>query len=332
MALSYYYAETISKLIHQLDGEQCRLAQLETECVPLLGSRRAYNPGEIKPYSIIYFTPSRDDRRYKLTKKDDYTDYYFEVITELLDEVERVRCNIVRLEKEKQNKMAELAKPISEQSESQELMTKIETILAKNDKLTGQYRDKTKKKTFNLKNSFLLGRTTNALGAGKTNNGDFSFATAHNMPCKKGKGVCLTPVAERKLPKWKKDLWEVSKKLITKIDPDFAEGEDYVVNYSCMNDPNHYVKKHKDADDISYQYALALGDYKGATLRCYAEDDTTVLGDFDYHRKICKMDGRLSHELVMDGFEGTRYCIIWFKSYDRRKNTPDPIFNTPHFV
>ena len=35
------------------------------------------------------------------------------------------------------------------------------------------------------------------------------------------------------------------------IDPDYVEGE-YVVNYSCMTDPNHYVRKHTDSDDISY--------------------------------------------------------------------------------
>ena len=101
--------------------------------------------------------------------------------------------------------------------------------------------------------------------------------------------------------------------------------------WGCMDDPNHHCKKHRDADDISYQYALALGDYEGAKLRCYDDDDTPI-GDFDYKRKICKMDGRLPHELIMNDFKGTRFCIIWFKSYDRRKTIPDALFNTPHFV
>jgi len=262
--------------------------------------------------------------------------YYFETIMKLMDELDEAKRRIKDLESQliKRQQEQEGAKKdtlISEQPEAQALMTKIETILSKHNTLNGQYRDKTKKKTFNLKNSFLLGRTTNALGAGRTKSGEYSFATPHNMPSKKGKGVCLKPVSERKLPKWKKELWEVSKQLITKIDPDFAEGEDYVVNYACMNDPNHHVKKHVDGDDISYQYAMTLGDYKGAKLRCYDADDS-VIGDFDYKRRICKMDGRLPHELIMDDFEGTRYCIIWFKSYDRRKSTPDPLFDTPHFV
>ena len=201
------------------------------------------------------------------------------------------------------------------------LMSKMEQIL-KGVKQTKQYRDKTKKVRFNLEWSFLLGQNISALGAK-------SFETPHNF--KKGKGVCLTPVESRKLPKWKLELWDLSKQLIQLIDPDFADGE-YVVNYSCMRKAEQYVKKHVDADDISHQYALALGDYKNAKLRLYDEHDR-ILGDFDYDHKVCKMDGRLPHELISEGgFEGERFCVIWFKSYDHRKIEPDPIFNTPCYV
>ena len=113
------------------------------------------------------------------------------------------------------------------------------------------------------------------------------------------------------------------------IDPDFAEGE-YVVNYSCMTKPEQYVKKHVDGEDISHQYALALGNYSGAYLRCYDEKEN-VLGDFDYNRKVCKMDGRLPHELIQDDFQGKRFCVIWFKLYDHRKAEPDPICRTPQY-
>ena len=213
------------------------------------------------------------------------------------------------------------ALPKAVSSERKVLMTEIEKIL-KTVKHNQQYRDKTKKVRFNLQWSFLLGEgTTSALGAK-------SFETPHNF--KQGRGVCLTKVASRKLPKWKLELWDLSKQLITLIDPDFAQGE-YIVNFSCMNKPEQYVKKHVDSDDISHQYALALGDYKNATLRLYDADDK-VLGDFDYHRKVCKMDGRLPHELVSDGFEGERFCIVWFKTYDHRKTKADPIFNTPCYV
>ena len=135
---------------------------------------------------------------------------------------------------------------------------------------------------------------------------------------------------DRKLTKWKQELWRLSKELISLIDPDFAAGE-YVVNYSSMTKPEQYVKKHVDSDDISHQYALALGNYRGASLRCYDEQDN-VLGDFDYNRKVCKMDGRLPHELISDGFQGERFCVIWFKSYDHRKTQPDPICREPCFM
>ena len=100
----------------------------------------------------------------------------------------------------------------------------------------------------------------------------------------------------------------MAKKLITLIDPDFAAGE-YVVNYACMSQPDQYVKKHTDSEDISYQYALNLGEYKGAYTRCFDENDN-VLGEFDYHRKIFKMDGRLPHEVIQSKFEG------WLRPYN----------------
>lgn len=204
--------------------------------------------------------------------------------------------------------------------QKQELMDKIEQIL-KRVNYDKQYRDKTKKTKFNLEWAFLLGHNISALGAK-------SFETPHNF--KKGKGVCVTPVETRNLPKWKIELWKLSKQLLMLIDPDFASGE-YVVNYSCMTKKEQYVKKHVDSDDISHQYALALGNYRNASLRCYDEHDN-VLGDFDYNRKVCKMDGRLPHELVSENFEGERFCVIWFKSYDHRKTEPDPICKEPCFV
>ena len=114
------------------------------------------------------------------------------------------------------------------------------------------------------------------------------------------------------------------------IDSDFAAGE-YVVNYSCMTKPEQYVKKHVDSEDISHQYAMTLGSYKGAALRMY-DDNDNILGDFDYYKKVCKMDGRLPHEVITNDFQGTRFTLVWFKTYDHRKTEPDPICNTPHYV
>ena len=74
-----------------------------------------------------------------------------------------------------------------------------------------------------------------------------------------------------------------------------------------------------------------MGNYSGAYLRCYDEKEN-VLGDFDYNRKVCKMDGRLPHELIQDDFQGIRFCVIWFKLYDHRKAEPDPICRMPQYA
>ena len=232
-----------------------------------------------------------------------------------------MKNDLLRIETELKNVQIELKYLKDKEDEKEHLMNEIESIL-KQVKEKKQYRDKTKKVKFNLEWAFLLGEgTCSALGAK-------SFETPHNF--KAGKGVCLTKVTTRKLPKWKLKLWELSNRLIALIDKDFADGE-FIVNFSCMNKPDQYVKKHVDADDVSHQYALALGNYRNAALRLYDVDDT-VIGDFDYHRKVLKMDGRLPHELLSDGFEGERFCIIWFKSYDHRQTQADPILRTPCYV
>ena len=203
-------------------------------------------------------------------------------------------------------------------------MSEIEWNLKANaGKMSSQYRDSTKKNTFSFKSSFVLGYTEHVLGA----NG---FRTPHNF--KKGRGVCTTPMENRKLPPWQIQLWNLSEELIRQIDPHFADGE-YCVQYACMNDPDHYVHKHVDKENISHQYALALGDYKGeAVLRLYEPDGETVKGEFEYNRKFLKADGRFPHELFTKNFSGTRFSLIYFKVYDHRKTECDPLMDTPMLV
>ena len=89
-----------------------------------------------------------------------------------------------------------------------------------------------------------------------------------------------------------------------------------------------HVKKHVDGNDISHQYALTLGNYHGAKVRTYDEQEN-VLGEFDYYKRPCKFDGRLPHEVITDNFHGTRFTLVWFKCYDHRMTKPAPIFYTP---
>ena len=191
-------------------------------------------------------------------------------------------------------------------------------------KMDTQYRNGNKKDTFHWDFSMQIGRTTNALGAAKG-----AFNTRHHF--EKGRGVYMGNIEDRKIPKWKLNLWKKSKRIIQLIDPDFAANDDFVVQYARMSNPNHHCKKHVDALDVSHQYALALGNYRGAKLRVYDAQDKPT-GEYDYKRKILKFDGRLPHELVMDDFQGTRYSLVFFKMYDRRQTERAPIFHTPTFV
>jgi hypothetical protein len=113
--------------------------------------------------------------------------------------------------------------------------------------------------------------------------------------------------------------------------PDYAAGE-YVVQFALMNDASHHVKCHTD-DDVSFQYALTLGDFSGATLRVYKTRDKSAYIDFrDAKNQIVKFDGRLPHEVLTDGFRGHRFTVIWYKNFDHRKRTDDPILQAPAIV
>ncbi|KAL7579531.1 hypothetical protein ACA910_007906 [Epithemia clementina (nom. ined.)] len=225
----------------------------------------------------------------------------------------------------------------------QSLMDKLEADLSLIT-MSIQYRDSLARKIFNYEWSFVIGQTTNALGAK-------NFEMQHNFkPCR---GVCTVSVAQRRgLQKWKKSLWSLAHRLLKFIDPNFAKNEHFVVSFSCIKHKSQYVRLHRDTQDISFQYALGLGDYKGVVLRAYTSNNTfggtgasegnvddlnpcvPCYVDLDYKRTICKMDGRLPHELIIDQekFSGTRYSIFWFKLYDPLKDCCDPIFNQPQYV
>ena len=98
-----------------------------------------------------------------------------------------------------------------------------------------------------------------------------------------------------------------------------------------MTSRSHHVRRHTDGEDITHQYALALGEYDGALLRCY--DPQGNFTDFDYKNKIVKLDGRLPHEVVgMTEFQGERFSVIAYKNYDSRMSVEDPIFEKATFV
>ena len=209
----------------------------------------------------------------------------------------------------------------SECREAQKLMNEIELVL-KNASFTKNYRGKNNTKIFNFK-SGVLGATIKTFGMLGYHK------QRHNIW--ESKGVSITPVEEQKTKEmWEKELWKLCRELLNIIDPEYAEGE-YCVQYACIDDAKkHHVGKHVDQYNISHQYALALGDYSGCSLRVYDKQDN-VIGDYDYYRKMLKLDGRLPHELVMNNFKGTRYSLIFFKNYDRLRPVEDPIMEEPPY-
>lgn len=105
----------------------------------------------------------------------------------------------------------------------------------------------------------------------------------------------------------------------------------YNVQFAYMNSATNFVKKHKDSSDVDYQYALSLGAFSGAKLRAYSASETSYQ-DFDYKDRILRMDGRLAHEVLLEGFVGERYTCIWYKNYDKRYAEDKPILSTPCLV
>jgi hypothetical protein len=217
------------------------------------------------------------------------------------------------------------------------LMEYMERHLAdKKDVLFGKQHRQSKFLSF--KGSFAVG-TGVCHNTFNKNIGKHAGFLKHNF---KNIGVYNLPITQQQ-PKWPKKTrsakvlaYLIARAIITAVDEDFAAGE-YVVQFAYMKGGGH-VGWHKDAHDISYQYALSLGDFSGATLRVYKRDHkkgqraTQPFHEFDYRNKIVKFDGRRPHEVVTDKFEGERFTVIFYKSYDHRKTAPDPILKEPEVV
>ena len=188
----------------------------------------------------------------------------------------------------------------------------------------------------------LLTRGNFAIGAGAACPFNEKFRGCKGFrvkPCRNGSSTvhCVRSVeqqlAAKKVKRVHYDAYLLAKDVLEKVDPEYAGGE-YRVQFAYMNDPSHRVSKHKDSSDVNFQYALSLGNFSGAKLRAYNEDETNWK-DFDYKGRVLRVDGRLSHEVVLDHFVGDRYTIIFYKNYDHRYKTPfgdKPLMLTPCFV
>ena len=53
-----------------------------------------------------------------------------------------------------------------------------------------------------------------------------------------------------------------------------GSNDDFVVQFSCM-DIESRVENHTDKDDVSSQFVISLGEYKGGELMVYNENRNT---------------------------------------------------------
>eukprot|EP00945_MAST-04E_sp_MAST-4E-sp1_P000555 g555.t1 len=196
------------------------------------------------------------------------------------------------------------------------LQAKLLSLLEK-VRVSTQNRDQNKRK-FSLKWQKAMGRT---VGTWHT------FTLPHNF--KPGKKVFINGDYAKGTTKQFVELYHVARLLLLCIDPEYACNGDFVVQFALMTDPKkHYVKQHGDVEDITYQYAMGLGNYKGGLLRVHTKSGPR---DIDIRNRLVKFDGRLPHEVV-NYQGGNRFTVIFYKNYDRRILEAQPILQQPVIV
>jgi hypothetical protein len=187
------------------------------------------------------------------------------------------------------------------------------------------------RKNFTNQWSFQMGYTTNTLNRN-------SFKEPHNILTSpySGLGRNLThPFDKTCVPLWKKKLFTMATEVFSYSIPSFLQYQ-YVFHFGKMSDPLHVVPLHTDRRDVSHQYALHLGKWSGASLKCYDETDKknpgNVVGLFNGTRRLLRFDGRLCHQVVNNNFEGERYTIICYQLWHEKKTKPDPIVRIPTYI
>lgn len=204
-----------------------------------------------------------------------------------------------------------------------DLMERIEALLS-----GGPWKGRNPRKGFSTSQHLSMGRSVNALGAA-------GFEGKHTW--RPGKGLYMRDIHDRyPAGTFRGKLWRLAHQLLLRADPWYAQDQDYVLQVSKMH-AGDAVPKHTDSQDASYQLAFTLGDFTGGRLRIYAEQQVdSVDGDtparlYDNRYRVLKFDGRYVHD-VTPVESGTRYCVIFYKTWDRRLRGPQPLVQEPEVV
>ena len=97
-------------------------------------------------------------------------------------------------------------------------------------------------------------------------------------------------------------LWGLLKPLVGGIDPQF-EYTSVQVNRNFRGTP------HRDKHDVTYQYALALGEFDGGRLVAETSDPMVVVA-FETKGRPTKLDGRRVH--WVEPYQGERFSLLMF--------------------
>lgn len=172
---------------------------------------------------------------------------------------------------------------------------------------------------------FSLGYSMNTLNLA-------NFTTPHPLPkWSSVYGVCLTDPLERSgIPPWKKGFWRKAQEVLKLLLPELLD-KTYAVQFSKMSSPSCSVPFHYDRRDVSWQYALFLGDYEGAFLEV-CDPENEVYKAYSSPYCLLQFDGRLRHRVRLEGFWGVRYSVIFYQQFDLTKTEEDPIFFPPSWV
>ncbi|KAK3260790.1 hypothetical protein CYMTET_30269 [Cymbomonas tetramitiformis] len=178
---------------------------------------------------------------------------------------------------------------------------------------------------------FNMGRTAQQWGFAKKKDGTSAFSLKH--PFFKNRGVYLDdPLVSKSNPYWKKEIFMLAGELLKCIDANYhGVHGDWCLYVSCMMSDMCEVGRHTDKHDVSHQYNIFLGRFENAVYEVESPYNDEVKCFFDTH-KVFKSDARCKHRINSAGFIGVRYCVTFYKMYDRTQKKEDPIFWPPTYI
>ena len=105
---------------------------------------------------------------------------------------------------------------------------------------------------------------------------------------------------------------------------------DVAFQVNIMDKPSMRVKRHRDHQDISFQYGVGLGSYEGGDVLVYNQKEETGY-KICIKRQVVRLDGRFFHE-AMPITSGIRFSIYIYKGFDRLRSFTEPLQWPPSIV